>query len=1185
MKTLRIVACIGIGILAGTFNLHAAPYASGCTNTTGAMTGGVINYYLNETPAAGAVTITTYPSGNTMTPASPTQGLNSFTMPGNDTSYAISVSQTGSGAPSIESVASPNQANTNYGNPNPRGLAVNTSPTNGATFGTIYVSTAAGGGTQLRGIAGFNSDFSWAFGNTAAAYSTFWNSDTAGDGPFRLGVNTTDGSVWVCDYSGTFGGVWQLDPYLRASVTPTQIFDSTSADATHNAAYAVEATGSTANGNLVLYTYDFNLTSTAGNSTGGSAGGIGFGASQFNSYWGAVQANGPITQTGTTPCLFRFTIGSGPLPWSTAPDLAISVGLNASGGVTGSIEVSPSGNLFTACYRAAEGNGTAPYVAEYDPSGRTNLFCSAYNATSDIIYVNAINAGVPAGEGLAYSLKVSPDNKYLAVGSYYGWIGVYALTNGVVNPSAFTYIPFSVGHTRVYGIAWDAADNVYGLDNGTGALFPYDLGLTETCVTSNDWTGLNGSFSITFPTPSISVVATTPISSPGYGNPTNGVFTLQREGGTTADPLTVNYTLTGTATNGANYKTLPLSVTFPANVTNVTVTVTNNESSSVALPTLTAVLTIAPNPTVYSISGSGSDTVYVINQGPQTMVVSGTGAGSMYRAFPNDFVTFVVSRWGDTNAGAWTLPYSAFTPGGTAHYGGGTPDYTGGPQPVSYTTPASIGTSGGGITVNPGDTSEVVELGLPESHATFTGNQTITLSGTGGTSVEGTNYYFLASSTTAWLLDNLNPPEMILWADPLETVADEANWNVTFSTNGANVQYFYPDYNGVPGGGASATANFDIDFGYGPASGLQPSSPGYDYDYVPYPPNGSPNVMRMTVNKNSSITAQSAGVNIYPNNAPVFSGNYALRFDMNLVRGCADAYATEYVLFGINHYGTNVNWWLGSTDAGNFSFTNTDGIWFAINSDAGQSGNVGAYPSDFLEMTSINGSTIGVFPSSGYEPLNGYAYTSFTNVFKNPGNTVDANNVLMDYNANTMQLGSDDDAGVPANASGWASDNYSAGSCTPPGAEENVGPWTQVEVKQYNNVITMSLNKTVMFVYTNTTVFKSGYPMLGYMDPFTSYGTGGGAYFSNIRVVSLAGPTISSVTISNGNVVIQFTSPDADAEPSSFGVYTSSSTTTANHYTPVAATITESNGVFTAVTPYTGAAAEYFMVDQTNVSQ
>ncbi len=70
--------------------------------------------------------------------------------------------------------------------------------------------------------------------------------------------------------------------------------------------------------------------------------------------------------------------------------------------------------------------------------------------------------------------------------------------------------------------------------------------------------------------PAVNVVATTPNAS--ETGPTPGVFTFSRTGATTA-ALAVSYVISGTATNGSDYTSLPASVTIPAGQSTATVTV------------------------------------------------------------------------------------------------------------------------------------------------------------------------------------------------------------------------------------------------------------------------------------------------------------------------------------------------------------------------------------------------------------------------------------------------------------------------------------------------------------------------------------------------------------------------------------------------------------------------------------
>ena len=69
------------------------------------------------------------------------------------------------------------------------------------------------------------------------------------------------------------------------------------------------------------------------------------------------------------------------------------------------------------------------------------------------------------------------------------------------------------------------------------------------------------------------------------------------------------------------------------------------------------------------------------------------------------------------------------------------------------------------------------------------------------------------------------------------------------------------------------------------------------------------------------------------------------------------------------------------------------------------------------------------------------------------------------------------------------------------------------------------------------------------------------AYFSNLRVVSIGRPLITSISDSpsgnNNNVTITFTSTDGDDTPASFALQSAANVTPASGYADVTATITQ----------------------------
>jgi hypothetical protein len=90
--------------------------------------------------------------------------------------------------------------------------------------------------------------------------------------------------------------------------------------------------------------------------------------------------------------------------------------------------------------------------------------------------------------------------------------------------------------------------------------------------------------------PEVSIVATTPnAAEPNV----NGLFTVSRTGDTSL-PLTVIYTVGGTATAGADYLSLSGSVTIPAGSPNATITVTVVDDALVEIAE-SVVVTLTPS--------------------------------------------------------------------------------------------------------------------------------------------------------------------------------------------------------------------------------------------------------------------------------------------------------------------------------------------------------------------------------------------------------------------------------------------------------------------------------------------------------------------------------------------------------------------------------------------------------------
>ena len=129
---------------------------------------------------------------------------------------------------------------------------------------------------------------------------------------------------------------------------------------------------------------------------------------------------------------------------------------------------------------------------------------------------------------------------------------------------------------RVDGGSWQAAtaaDGAFDSDvenfNFTAAALAPGTHTFQVRATSNVGNvSALASDSVTF-SPVVTIAATTPNASE---NGSTGIFTVSRSGATTQS-LTVNYTVSGTATMGADYQSLSGSVTIPVGAASQTVTI------------------------------------------------------------------------------------------------------------------------------------------------------------------------------------------------------------------------------------------------------------------------------------------------------------------------------------------------------------------------------------------------------------------------------------------------------------------------------------------------------------------------------------------------------------------------------------------------------------------------------------
>ncbi|HZV36858.1 MAG TPA: hypothetical protein VFB72_19940, partial [Verrucomicrobiae bacterium] len=985
--------------------------------------------------------------------------------------------------------------------------------TSGASYFT-YGSTAYGP---------FGSDFNT--GNTGF-----------GAGPYRITVDPVDGTVWVTDATDANANAYIFGRNFDSTNQLWTVTGRTAGEGVleHGNVNDIAMRGSLATGNLQVWTADndmlvptyFNNTniSTLGN------GGIGnFGAAQE-------------TVVNDANEIYRYDIGSGNggnFPVTNTPVFAATLGLNGGFADTQvcSVAVGPNTNYIYAGFRRlnfSDGNlqvfNTVTGARVFDslsgtPSAPTDAFAQDSSGT----------------EGL-YGLKVSPDGRFLATLFADGQVAIVNLTNGIPDPgSRFVIVNAPVG-TICRQMSWDAADNMYIANNGSSFTTEWSLGLTTTCVTSNDITGTNGSFQVILP-PANVTVANAGNASQNYGTPITGYINVNLGTSSNSGPVVVGFSISGTGTNAVNYNITPGTdangvvlatnsgntgtLTFPAGSFpgvgnwNSSIPITPTASPNIG-PTLTVTVTLQAG-TTYIKGSPSTATVTISNTGPQYFFVSASPtATTMSRAITNDYAEFIINRWGDLNGPGNTLgnvtpktiTLTNFTLKGTAIF---PTDYTAGVQPFNPGFPPQDGSAA--VSFPPGVASQTVLVGNPVSHANAlqpTTNVTIiptltnAITGTNCTSQEGYAYFVNTASTTLTEFDNAQGllAEVVLWSDPLTNSA-AGNYTVTYAAGAQATQTVLPVYipnyqytnGGAPNGsGASLQAPsnyFDVQLGwpitnennFETTSGTFPGNP------YPNPPpsgvmaaNGWSNVLRMTVDKQPGQNPTQCAVNLYPTTHQ-FYGNYALRFDMYLSvwSGALNnpgpaAYPRNFAAFGINTQGTNCDWRVsipaGYPNANNP--TNADGIWYCIDA-ADQS----LTPADF------DGFASPALPNNGTSDFVSTTAQSESGVFKRPP-----------FPATDGAA-----AGTPINT--WV--NVSVETHASTNVSLVVDNTTIFANLAFTNNATSAPNNNLLAPAGNWT---NGVPMLGYLQPYASQSDESAfVYYSNVRVVELS-PTVINPPLS-----------------------------------------------------------------------
>jgi hypothetical protein len=856
----------------------ATPYATCLTNNGD----GSVSFRLNQTTttndtawviSGGVTNQLQTPGGPVLTRGLITTDTNLFLIPSGAV-FQVRIKHTGSG---VITTNSPTVAFNS-----PRGIAVNNNPTS-PYFGWVYVGNSAAG-TKGDGMFAFTSDLFDILGQGAVAKTGGYNFGTGGtSAPYHTSV-APDDSVLVTDWSDASGNVISMPPdlssftYLLKQLTGTAATPVGAAN-NHGSVISAFIVGTGADRKLYTMDEDYQTDPTATAVT------------ELNSAW-------------------EYDIGNGPLPWTAAPNRKIMTPYLATfSGQQQKCEV--YGHYLYSNQRRSNYPQHSAYITDLnnlkDPS--------TYNPSVtpwDTIWTSQDES---LAEGYSddvlrdtMTISVSPDQKWFAaiIASGPGYditapdgstfqpvandIIVIPMTNGIPNLPGRQVFHFG-GPLFGRDLAFDKAHNLYCISSGLGYMQSLDIGETTDITTGSD-----GSYNLATPATSATVAATTPVAQEAGAVP--GVFTITRTPEDIGNPVTVFYSISGTAVAGTNYVAITNgSVIIPSGQTTANVLVTPIEDNT-PNPVLTVTMTLRGSGG-YSIGFPSSATVSIADDSTPQLHITGLST-NLFEGNPLDYAAITIQRWGNTNQPV-TLDTSSFAFGGAAVLN---VDY--------YLTNLPH-------TISAGVINDTFPLIYAKRNLTGVGSRSILV-----TNLAGAGYTVVSNSAATTLTLEALPAETVLYSDNFEADTT-SDWKVAFQsyTNG------------------STDFAVDFNFDYTQNAG--------QYNLPPIPPaphstNSDTHGLYMTVNKNAGI---SAGLNLYLKNH-TFSHNYALRFDLFLVENSSGTTQSknENVLFGINHDGNHTNWFRNSVTGTSLpgSPTESDGLFFDIGADG--NGGAGA-PYDF----------------------------------------------------------------------------------------------------------------------------------------------------------------------------------------------------------------------------------------------
>ncbi len=820
----RLMYAIALSVACSLSNTstQAAPYACDLTNNSG-----VISFRLNED--AHNVKVIWNGGANVVDLGSKSKGVTTTANLGVTGVYQIAVTRSAASGYVQSSSNTFVDGNGVYVNKfeQPRGVAVNKNAAT-SSFGRIYVansrqanvSTDGSTRTTYQGIYLINSD-------DTVALDTGVNPRTAGlafglssASPTRLTIGKDDNLLYMADFSDPAGGVWRTDLDVTTGINVLDHIGDVATGATnHGSVGGVWVEGVEGN-NLKMFTIDEDLTP-------------GFSA-------------------------WRYDIGNAALPYTGPNILMGSTAISTGAQVVDIVRGGPSNYVYFSQRRSA---GTEANIFVYTASGVfvTNSLLASRAFTGLTNSVDLLR------ETLA--MDISPDGKTLALlrANITPTVRLVSLTtNGLFDLS--TTNGFDVGSTSSNNrdIAYDAAGNLYVVNTASEWLKIFSAGGPTVATTGSD-----GTFNVGVPQNLVTVTATT--SKTLENSVTNGVFTLSRSD--TTNSLVVNFTLTGTSTNGVDYVTVATNVTFNIGQSTATVTITpiNN---SIAQLTRSVILTISTSGS-YSAGIPGSATISILDDETPEISISASQP-KLLEGYSASKATYDIVRKG--------LIASSLT------------------VPVTYAGTAVRGTHFSGtnsISIGAGVQTTTLTL-TPVDDEIYQGERIGVIKlGTGAGFVLGS-----ASSSSVGITDDEFPVGPLLFSDTFGTVSTDSSANWTVNSND---------------GFADTHAHF-----------------GFDYTtlYVPQLPGASDTrALRLQITNTpiNAISVSPIGLSFTTND---YRLKFKTWINYNGVLPDGGSGSTYHLAAGVGTTGDHVNWPSGGLDGISFTLDGDGGTYGTTIGDA-----------------------------------------------------------------------------------------------------------------------------------------------------------------------------------------------------------------------------------------------------------